>query len=773
MTGCASWQGPRIDPSGNQFLIWPQDAPPAATLGPPPPAVAVPGNIQAAPVWSDPAPGSYSMPLGTTVVGPPVAAPALPGPVVGAPVAIGPPVPIGPAVPVLGQPSLRITPDRVMAPVGSEVIVRAGICGGDGYLVTNERVEWLVAREGAGQIVDLGERGRLDWFRSWWDTPRKVDNWYAVGTTSTHAKCLRRGNADPSDDVQVRSGEAWVAITSPAEGTSYVTAYTPAVKDWQLRRATATIHWIDAQWVFPPSASAPSGQPHVLTTTVTRRTDGTPVAGWLVRYEVAGGDASLGYDAGNVTEVPTDASGRASVEVSPVGGGDGTTFINMVLIRPGQQGQDTSPPLEIGTSSATITWGSGGVAAAPVVTPPPTVSSTPAPSYPRDTAPGDPYVPPQNAAPAGQPDLEVRLSRLGPEQVAVGELARFQVVVTNRGTAPATKIEVLDRFDRGLDHPEALPGESAVKYPGMRDLAPGESSTVPLTFEVTSPGRHCHEVIVTAAGGEEAADRMCVVAVEAEAPITPSLEVTKLGPTRQLVGELAKFKIVVKNTGNIAATNVVVIDQYDQALVPKLTEAGREFLADGRIQWKIDRLEAGERREFRLQCECVSPNRNACNRVIVKADGGVNYAHEACLEILPPIGPSTPDGAAAPAENDLRVSIVETANPVKAGQRTTVYLNVENMGGQGERQVEVWVRFPPELTPDVTQIQPQGSFTVVGQEVRFNPIAELRAREKQTFVIPASAQRTGSVTIWARLNAASLAQPTTTQSNTIAIVPGP
>lgn len=785
VSGCASWQWPRIDPSGERLFLWPEEAPPATTYGVPPlgpPVVAPPGNVQAAPVWPDPGPSVPGNPLAPTVVGPPVTAPN-PGPFwppAGAPVAPGPvgapavvPPIVAPPTPVVlpgtvlpGQTHMRVTPERILAPVNSEVVLRAGICGGDGRLVNNERVEWLLARDSAGQIVDLSERGEWDLFRWVWDTPRKVDNWYAIGATTTHPVCLRRGNADPTDDVQVLSGEAWVTVTSPSEGTSYVTAYTPSIADWELRRATATIYWVDAQWVFPPSASVEPGRPHVLTTTVTRTTNGTPIAGWIVRYEVADGGASLGYDAGNVSEVLTDAAGQASVEISPTDGGSGTTVINMLLVRPATSGPDASPPLEIGTSSATITWGAGGAVSAPI-------TSAPPPAYPIEAAPGETYTPPRPEPATGQPELEVRLSRLGPEQVSVGEVARFQVVVTNRGTGTATGIEVLDRFDRGLRHPEALPGESAVKYPGMRDLEPGESATVSLSFEVVSPGRLCHEVTVTAAGGEEAIDRMCVTAVAPEPPATPTLEVTKLGPTRQVVGELAKFKIVVKNTGDIPATNVEIVDQYDEPLVPRFTEAGREFLPDGRISWHIDRLEVGERREFRVQCECTAPAGNACNRVIVKADGGANYADESCLEVLAPLQPSGPGGDAAPTSGPLRVSIVETRNPMRAGQRNTVYVNVQNTGQQTERQVEVWLMFPPELTPDTSQIQPQGDFTTSGQEVRFNAIAELRPQQQQRFVIPVTAQRTGSVRIWARLSAASLAQPTTQQSNAIEIIRGP
>ena len=115
---------------------------------------------------------------------------------------------------------------------------------------------------------------------------------------------------------------------------------------------------------------------HVLTTNVTRRSDGGPIAGWTVRYEVAGGGASLGYGGGNFVDVPTDAAGRASVEVSPTGAGGGATTVNMTLIRPPQPGADASPQLEIGSGSATISWGTA-TAPAPVLPGP--VASTPLP----------------------------------------------------------------------------------------------------------------------------------------------------------------------------------------------------------------------------------------------------------------------------------------------------------------------------------------------------------------------------------------------------------
>ena len=170
--------------------------------------------------------------------------------------------------------------------------------------------------------------------------------------------CLDRGTPEPTDDVQILKGDAWITVTSATEGASHVTAFTPAISDWNLRRAIATIFWVDAQWALPPSAVVDGGRPHVLTTTVSRRTDGAPLAGWLVRYDVGGG-ASLGYEGGNVVEVPTDAAGRASAEVSPANAGGGTTTVSITIIRPPQAGTDSSPRLEIGRGAASITWTTG------------------------------------------------------------------------------------------------------------------------------------------------------------------------------------------------------------------------------------------------------------------------------------------------------------------------------------------------------------------------------------------------------------------------------
>ena len=404
IAGCAGFRCPRIDPSGERLFICPRDQ-----VTP----VAGSTNPLAPPVYTDPV----------------FPQPPLPGA-----------VNAGGLVPPVPQDRLRITPGRVLAPVGSEVIVRAGLCTRENYLLTDSKIEWLLSREDVGEFVELGGRG---WCKDpWlpWNKPKKIDNQYAVGYTAKVPLSITRGTANTTDDVNIQPGEAWASITSPVEGVSRITAVAPEIAEWANRRAQATIYWVDVQWTFPPTAvTAGGGQ--VLTTTVLRQTDGTPLEGWLVRYEVADGGGSLrGDQSGQVVEVPTDAQGRASIDVTPTGSAGSTTRINAQLIRPAGFGGSSAPRLDIASSSTLINWTDGDYVPPPddlgdVVPPTAFPGGGTTPIQP-PTNPVVPLVTPDRAQLG--PRLEVEIYDPAPADIRVGGEPRFEIVLRNTGDAPAT-----------------------------------------------------------------------------------------------------------------------------------------------------------------------------------------------------------------------------------------------------------------------------------------------------------------------------------------------
>ena len=156
---------------------------------------------------------------------------------------------------------------------------------------------------------------------SWWEAPHRFDALSATSATATFPITLNTATDDPNDDIPILRGESWVTLTSAVEGSSVVTAFAPSLDCYN--QSSTTIYWIDAQWVFNQTATAEAGRPYTLTTTVMRRTDGAPLAGWIVRYDVAAAAlVSATKAARRPKRRPTPRAGRVlkSARAKPVAG---------------------------------------------------------------------------------------------------------------------------------------------------------------------------------------------------------------------------------------------------------------------------------------------------------------------------------------------------------------------------------------------------------------------------------------------------------------------
>ncbi len=674
---------------------------------------------------------------------------------------------------------LTITPDRVLAPVGSEVILKAGLCTRDGYLLTDSKVDWLIARDTVGEIVSLGGRG---WKRNPllpWNKSKKIDNQVGTGYTAKVPLQITRGTADPTDDVQVEPGEAWASVTSPVEGTTRVTAVAPEIETWANRRATATIYWVDVQWTFP-EAVVTAGGTKVLTTTVRRHTDGTPIEGWLVRYEVADGSAALqGSGTSQFVEVPTDAQGRASIDVTPTGSAGSTTRIATQVIRPERYQNSNAPRLVIANGASRINWTSGGNDYLPPAdnfgSPP-----TPAPYSGGDVSPP---IEPTPAARIG-PKLELEIYT-NDSQVEVGQQARFEVVIRNTGDSTATGIRLSDSFDEGLYHTRDQRRLLKIEKP-VNDITAGESYSEFLTFDVRQPGRHCQDFMVTYEGGS-AQKQACIQATQPQQQAQGRLKVTKQGPHQRDLGEIAPFTLSITNDGEAPLTNIEIIDEYDRALMPQPTQPKIQ-LRDGSLFWTIQRLDVGETKRFDINCRCIGANRNACSTVSVSAETGagtVTQSDNACMEIRPgsnveppaspgqdgdvlpsvrppAVGGGLGAGVGANQVGPLRMELLSNANSVRAGARMTFQLRISNPTNTPDKQVRLRMLFPAELTPDVTAMRNaagvQARFDDTTGELLFEEIAEIRPTESLEFVIPCNANQPGVRNVTAELLSQNMPQ---------------
>jgi uncharacterized repeat protein (TIGR01451 family) len=556
-----------------------------------------------------------------------------------------------PAVPVAATPrplpGMRIMPSRLVAPVNSEVILLAGLCHEEGYLTTHERIEWSLDNGSVGQFLAPRERDFPHNLHITEGGAQKISPIYAIGNSSRREQTLTRGTATTADDVLVRKGQAWITVTAASEGTSHITAYAPSAKSWAQHRNTATIHWVDAQWQLPAPAVNPPGGRQLMTTTVTRSTDASPIAGWVVRYEIAGGPpAGFGPQQEPAVEVPTDSIGQATVELSQRGAANGVNQINVSIIRPADPGRGIQSRIALGSGVTTATWGAGTAPAAPAINPNPTGA----------------------APPTANPGIAIRAT--GPSQATVGGTAEYRFEIANTSGVSVSGITATAAIPAALalqgSNPQAsMSGTTATWNVGT--LGVGETRTIAVSVQPRQTGavQFCADVLVA---GQVAGRGCATTTVAGDQPLDISVR-TDTGASQYRVGENVTFVITLANRGSVAMTGLNVRDVFDPGMQPALENnepARRE------IELSVTGgLAANESRELRLTFRVSQPGR-LCHTVSATSAQGHTASRQSCIDAVADAG-----AAATPGAIGFRVSGPPT---IHVGQKAAFLVEATNTG---------------------------------------------------------------------------------------------
>lgn len=625
--GCARLRLPAIDPSGQRIFL-------------PPPNYTTFGTGEK-PVGSClPKPAFQAPPK------PPACPPAGVIDSAATPVVLAPVVQAAPAATAIAGDKLVLHPTRIIAPVGTEVVLLAGVCS-DGYYQKREKIEWHLSRNSVGDFVEIADSGECLNYGVFRDRAKKVDATYAVGRTSVRKETLTRGNQNPADDVQVPEGMTWVSVSSPVEGVTRVNAFAPDQKDWSTRKQTANIYWVDSQWTLPGPQSAPAGRPVTLTTTVRKNSDGTPRENYIVRYEVTGGKAAgFGPQLQSGAEVTTDGNGQASVQLAPATEEGGTTKVKITVIRPAGPAGDP-PRLPLGGGCATATW----------------------------TAPG----------------LAIRAT--GPNAAKVGDTVTYRVEVSNPGSFASNNVVVTDQLPAGLTLIGSNPPHQTFGNENRWDigtLAPGEVRPIDVQLRADQGGEYttCYR----ASTGDGISREQCVLMRVA----SQALRLNATGPTTAQVGETAQYRIEIQNTGTTPLTNVRLIDTHDAGLRHVGGQTSPMVLPLGT-------LAPGEISRKAVTFLVDQPGR-LCHVVEVVSDENQSDAQRLCLEATPaPVAPSPQPNPVQPAPQQQPQPAVDLSftGPTERerGQRALYQIAVKNTGNVPLTNTKIGFDYADALVP--------------------------------------------------------------------------
>ena len=417
---------------------------------------------------------------------------------------------------------LLLTPTRIVAPVGGEVILLAGVCGKDGNLVTDEPIEFMISQDGVGEFVQVGDDAkgqRTSLFKK--DTRPKVEKLgidFARGRTSREPWTITRGTSTKDDDLPVRKGQTWISLTSPSEGISKVTVLAPDSDVWDQRRQTATIYWMDAEWQFPTvPANVQSGEIARLVTRVMRAEGSIPAEGWKVRYRVLNPEIARFVtpqrEGSDFEEVVVDNKGIAAIGiVNGQTAPHGTAMVEMEVVRP-VRAEDNIPELPLGRQTTTVTW----------------------------------------SAP------ELRLEVGGPEIGVPGQPLQYFASLANIGDLVAENVilSVIVPAGMTMDSPKFPPSsqsQGALRWE-IGPLMP--RSAFELSFNLTAQAEADTQVVFEAAGSKLANQQKPFRTLIQRPQVTLQIQ-PKQNPNRIEVGNEAVFEVVVTNNGNQTLNDVRV-----------------------------------------------------------------------------------------------------------------------------------------------------------------------------------------------------------------------
>lgn len=435
-----------------------------------------------------------------------------------------------------GEPAIiKLDPIADINPVKTQHTMVATVLDKNGKPLSGQRVEWILARapKGVGDIVEHDDMGSIVGSNK---KITKLSNHYSVSYTNERPVVLTKGTATTSDDVKLEVGQTWLTITSPVEGETHIIAFCPAIKNANKHKVFAIKYWIDAKIDWPENAVNKVGTPHEFKFKLTKASSNTPLSGYLVKWSLVEREENPAYLGNNkdtkVVSTETDEEGVARVTLNQLKSVEGFNQVKIQLSKP------TGELLAIRT--VTKRW----------------------------------------IAP------KVEIVKTGPDEGIIGEKVVYNIRATNPGDADAKEVKVVDTIPEGMSYLEATPApdniDGNVLTWNVGILRKGGDRVFKLTLKADTTGTKKNVAVLYS---KETSPKTGIAVTKI---VAPDLYIIKEGPALTRRGNVANYKITVKNKGNGVARAVFIRDEIPAGMKFRTRDKGVV------LRWRIGELQPGQ-----------------------------------------------------------------------------------------------------------------------------------------------------------------------------------
>jgi hypothetical protein len=310
----------------------------------------------------------------------------------------------------------------------------------------------------------------------------------------------------------------------------------------------------------------------------------------------------------------------------------------------------------------------------------------------------------QAAIQVTEPKLDMRIA--GPAEVQYGETAIYSVSIRNPGTGIAEGVEIMLSEDLG--------GQRAT----VGNIAPGEERTFEVELIPGEAGSLSLQAFAKADSLEHSANKEIIVR-------RADLELSIEGPPAVYAGTIAAYSVMIKNTGDAIARDVVAA----AVLPPGAKYIGgieaAEVVQSG-LRWNLGNLPIGEERRYEIKCVYQQAGE-------LRLEAGVRAADD--------LAATHTAHTAVAALADLVLAVESPKGPLPIKEQVHYVIRVKNRGTSAGKNIQLAMQFSEGIEP----VGASGvAYDIEPGQITFHPIENLEIDQEIAIRVQAIASIAGN-----------------------------